>query len=356
MLEASRTKTSKSFQLLVNDAIAQQLKAAGDIVVFKNTNDFDDNVLLAAVLDYENVLDARLGASSFIVLHLIGHGVLLNFDRARGWSMKSSFPFPVTLLREGRGGNAAVEARQYLAEAYTDPQNSFATSFAKTAKRLAPLWRDSGAGRNFNIRVMTSSLHPDVQAKLNAWGIAKNINTAWLGHLTSAAVCEGLGVPVVPFAETQALGNYTYTFSERLVAQNVRLPDEADVDIRLHVSFRNIAREIKYRSQLQRWEATRMVVLEIRVLDDQNEELLMLRLGYQDPLPDALAREEDNSPARDAHFFDMAIYRGLQILFTGIDKNDNAMLAQVFVKPDARQQKGIDEFRRRYRQAFGKTE
>lgn len=354
MMAAPRPGKKTGFQVEVNDAIVPQLRAVGDIVTFKDTNDFGENLMLAAILDYENVLDARLGASSFIVMHLVGHGVLLNLDRTRGWSMRSSFPFPVTLLRESRGGNPALEARQYLAEAYTDGQNSFATSFAKAAKRLAPRWRDSGAGRNFNIRVMSSAIHPDVQSKLNSWGIANNVNSTWLGHLASAAICEGLDVPVVPFEESHALSNYTYTFSERLVAQNVRLPGEDDIDLRIHVTLRNIGREIKYRSQLRRWEVTRMVVIDVRILDDRNDEIIAVRLGYQDDLSDALAREEDNSPARDAHFFDMAIYRGLQTLFGGIDRNDKTLLAKVFVKPDARQQEGLNEFRRRYRKAFDK--
>ena len=354
MLAVPRSGRQGSFQIDVNEAIVPQLKTVGDLVTFKDTNDFGENVMLAAILDYENVLDARVGTSAFIVMHLVGHGVLLNFDRARGWSMRSSFPFPVTLLRESRGGNATSEARQYLAEAYTGSQNSFATSFAKAVKRLSPRWKDSGSGHNFNIRVMSSTIHPEAQSKLSSWGIAKNVNSTWLGHLASAAICEGLDVPVVPYEESHALGNYTYTFSERLVAQNVRLPGEDDIDIRIHATLRNIGREIKYRSQLQRWEVTRMVVIDLRILDDRNEEIVALRLGYQDDQSDALAREEDNSAARDAHFFDMAIYRGLQTLFGGIDKNDKSLLAKVFVKPDAKQQDGLTEFRRRYRQAFEK--
>lgn len=356
MMAAPRPGKRAGFQIEVNDAIVPQLKAAGDFVTFKTTSDFGGNLMLAAILDYENVLEARLGSSSFIVLHLVGHGVLLNFDRDRSWSMRSSFPFPVTLLRESRGGNADSEARQYLAEAYTDSRNSFATSFARAAKRLAPRWRESGAGQGFNIRVMSSVIHPDVQTKLTAWGIAKNVNPTWLGHLASAAICEGLDVPVVPFEESHALGNYTYAFSERLVAQDVRLPGEADIDLRLHVTLRNIGREIKYRSQVQRWEVTRMVVIDVRVLNDRNEEMVAFRLGYQDDQADALAREEDNSAARDAHFFDMAIYRGLQTLFGGVDKNDRVQLARVFVKPDAQQQEGLNEFRRRYRNAFDKKD
>jgi hypothetical protein len=338
------------FQFEVSQAIAKQLKAAGDIADFKNTTEFNSGTMLGAALDYENVLEARLGSSSFIVLHLVGHGVLLNFDRTRGWKMQSSFPFPVTLLRESQGGNSQAEASKYLVEAYTDGQNSFATSFANAAKRLAPRWKDSD--RSFNVRVMSSKIHPEAQGKLGGWGLAKNINDVWLGHLASAAVCESLGIPVVPFVETQALGKFTYKFSERLTAQNVQLPSEADIDLRLHVTLRNVAREIKYRNQFQRWEATRMVVMDVKVLDDQNEEVVALRLGYQDDQPDALAKEEDNSPARDAHFFDMAIYRGLQTLFSGIDKGDKTQLAKVFVKPDAKQQEAIDRFKRQYQKAL----
>jgi hypothetical protein len=337
-------------QFEVSQAIAKHLKASGDIADFRDTTEFNDGVMLGAVLDYENVLEARLGTTSFIVLHLVGHGVLLNFDRTRGWKMRSSFPFPVTLLRESQGGSVRAEASKYLLEAYTDGQNSFATSFAKTAKRLAPRWRDSD--RSFNVRVMSSTIHPDVQVKLKTWGIAKNINDVWLGHLASAAVCESLAIPVVPFVETQALGKFTYKFSERLTAQNVQLPSEGDIDVRLHITLRNVGREIKYRNQFQRWEATRMVVMDVQVMDDRNEEVLALRLGYQDEQPDALAREEDNSPARDAHFFDMAIYRGLQTLFSGIDKDDKAQLAKVFVKPDAKQQESIDRFKRQYQKAL----
>jgi hypothetical protein len=337
---------------LISSAIAQQLKSAGDIAEFKDSTNSSET-MLGAVLDYENVLEARVGAASFIVLHLVGHGVLMSFDAAgqRGWKMLSSFPFPVTLLRENQSGNAHGEAAKYLLEAYTDGQNSFATSFARTAKRLAPRWKDNGRG--FNVRVMSSSIHPDVQAKLNDWGIARNIGKTWLGHLASAALCESLGIPVVPFAETQATGQFAYMFAEeRLKVQNLSLPGEADIDLRLHVTLRNIAREVKYRNQFQRWEVTRMVVIDVKVLDDRNEDLLALRLGYQDDQPDSLAREGDNSPARDAHFFDMAIYRGLQTLFSAIDRDDKALLAKVFVKPDAKQQDAIDRFKRQYQKAL----
>jgi hypothetical protein len=337
-------------QFEVSQAVVKQLKAAGDIADFKDVTELNSGVMLGAVIDYENVLEARLGTTSFVVLHLVGHGVLLSFDRTRGWKMQSSFPFPVTLLRESQGGSARAEASKYLLEAYTDGQNSFATSFAKTAKRLAPRWRESERG--FNVRVMSSNIHPDVQGKLKAWGIAKNINDVWLGHLASAAICESLSIPVVPYVETQALGKFTYKFSERLTAQNVQLPSESDIDLRLHISLRNISREIKYRNQFQRWEVARIVVIDVQVMDDRNEEVFALRLGYQDDQPDALAREEDNSPARDAHFFDMAIYRGLLTFFSGIDKGDKTQLAKVYVKPDAKQQEGIDRFKRQYQKAI----
>ena len=42
---------------------------------------------------------------------------------------------------------------------------------------------------------------------------AANVNDAWLGHLASAALCEAMQVPVVPFRETQALGQFSYHFN-----------------------------------------------------------------------------------------------------------------------------------------------
>lgn len=349
-LSKARSGKNADFQRDVSQAIARQLQAEGNLVDFKDEVDINSGTLLGAALDYENVLAARLGTSSFVVLHLVGHGVLLNFDRNRGWKMISSFPFPVTLLRASDGRNIQAEALKYLPEAYTDPQNSFATSFAKTARRLAPRWQDRERG--FNVRIMSSRIHPEVESKLKNWGIAKSINETWLGHLASAAACDGLGIPIVPFVETQALGKFTYKFSEQLVAQNVQLPEEADIDLRLHVSLRNIAREVKYLKQLQRWEVARMVVMDVRVLDDQNQEIVTLRAGYLDDQPDTLAREEDLVPARDAHFFDMAIYRGLQSLFSAVDKQDTARLAKLFIKPDAAQQKGIERFRNQYQKAY----
>lgn len=347
----SKKKSNDDFQFVVTQAIAKQLKAVGDIADFKDTTNFNERMMLGAVLDYENVLEARLGTTSFIILHLVGHGVLMNFDRARGWKMHSSFPFPVTMVRENPvGGDVKAEASKNLLDAYTAEEQSFATSFAKAAKRLAPSWKNSD--RSFNIRVMSSSIHPDVQKKLDEWGIAKNINNVWLGHLASAAVCESLAIPVVPFVETQALGKFTYKFSDNLTAQNVRLPEEADIDLRLHITLRNIARDIKYRNQFKRWEVTRMVVMDIKVLDDKNEVVVKFRIGYQDDQPDSVAREEDIVPARDAHFFDMAIYHGLQKLFSAIAKEDNVQLAEIFVKPDAEQQRGIDRFKSQYQKAI----
>lgn len=337
-------------QLEISQNIAQLLRGSGDLVEFRDAVDIGAGPLLGTVLDYENVLSARLGSSSFIVLHLVGHGVVLNFDAGRGWKMASSFPFPVTLLRESEGGDPQAEAQKYLMEAYTGAQNSFATSFVKTAQRMAPKWKESDRG--FNVRIMSSKLHPDVEAKLASWKIARNINDVWLGHLASAAACEGLGIPVVPYVENQALGKFTYKFSDRLTAQNVRLPEENDIDLRLHVTLRNIGREVKFRNQLQRWEVNRLVVIEVKALNDRNDEVLALRFGYQDDQPDTLAREEDLVPARDAHFFDMAIYRGLVSFFSALDRQDKAALAKLFVKADGEQQKRIDNFKTIYQRAI----
>ncbi len=353
LLPIQRPGRKTTFQLEVNEAISQQLRALGDTVTFQNATDIGGDTLLGAVLDYENVLEARLGDANFIVMHMVGHGVLLDFDRTRGWSMRASYPFPVTLLRESKGSTEST-AKQYLADAYLDPQNSFATSFAKATKRLSPRWKQNGGASGFNIRVTSCTIHPDVAVKLKTWGIEKNISPTWLGHLASAAICEGLDVPVVPFAETQSLGNYTYKFSDRLTAQNVRMPSDDDIDLRIHVSLRNMAREIKYRNQFERWEAARMIVLDIKVKDESNQDILAIRMGYQDEQPDALAREEDNSPARDAHFFDMAIYRGLNLFFSGVEKGDLNLLAKVMVKPDPQQSQAINEFKRRYRNGFAK--
>ncbi len=353
-MKNSRPASGVTFQVELNRHIFSQLRAAGGVIGEAMSNTVGGELMLAAVLDYENVLQARLGTTSFVVLHLVGHGVLLDFDRARGWSMQSSFPFPVTLLREGQGGTASIEAQQYVKDAFLSPQQSFATSFVQTAKRLAPAWRDTGAGRGFNVRVISSSIHPDASAKLKSWSIDRNVGSTWIGHLVSAAICEALDIPVVPFAENSALSNFTYTFDDRLVAQNISLPPEADIDLRVYVTLRNVGREIKYRSQLQRWEVIRMVVFDIRALDDRNEELLSTRMGFQDVLPDNLAREEDNSPARDAHFFDMAIYRGLVAFFRAIDQDDKAALSKLYLKIDAGQQAAFGHFRAKYRRAFGR--
>ncbi|MRD46594.1 hypothetical protein GHT07_04855 [Caenimonas koreensis DSM 17982] len=335
-------------QQIVSDAIRRQVDRAGVAETGREAQ-ISEGLMLGAALDYENVLQARLGSATFTVLHLVGHGMLVTFDRARGWKLESSFPFPVILLREST--SASPDASQHLLEAFASADRaSFASSFARSAIQQAPHWKESSQ-RGFNIRVTSSTIHPAAAEKLAAWGIAQNISSAWLGHLTGAAACESLGVPVVPYGETRALGNFTYAFSERLVAQNVRLPTDEDIDLRVQVTLRNVARDIKYRSQLQRWEAMRQVVLDMRVLDDRDDEVVAFRTGYQDDLPDALAQQGDNTPARDAHFFDMAIYRCLQTLFSGIAKSDDALLAKVFVKPDARMRQQIDLFRKKYSRA-----
>ncbi len=339
----------QDFQRVVSQTIETQLRKEGDFVDFSDKVEIHDGIMLGAMLDYENVLSTRLGTASFLVLHLVGHGTVLRFDRDRGWKLIASFPFPVTLLRESNGGNVKTEAAGYLQEAYTDPKNSFATAFARTAKQMASRWSENGS--RFNVRVMSSLIHPDVQTKLRDWAIATNINSVWLGHLASAAACEGLAIPVVPFVENQALGKFTYKFSERLTAQNVRLPEEQDIDLRLHVTLRNMVRDVKYRKQLDRWEVSRIVVFDIEALDVDNKQILKLRMGYQDEQPDVVARQDEVVPVRDAHFFDMAIYRGLAGLFSALDRQDMDALAKLFVKPDAEQKKQIENFRRIYRRA-----
>jgi hypothetical protein len=341
---------SSDTQLQISNHIAGLLRADGGVAELRDAIDIGDGLYIGAVLDYENVLRARLGSTSFFVLHLVGHGVILRFDRNRGWQMISSFPFPVTMLRETEGKTVNAEIGQFLLEAYTAPTGSFASNFVKFASRLKGKWKEAGSG--FNIRITNSAFHQEASAKLNDWKLGKHITETWFGHLASAAACDGLGVPVVPFSETRALGQFTYKFSDRLTAQNVRLPSDEDIDLRLRVTLRNLARDVKYRAQFGRWEVNRMVVIELAALNDRNEEILSLRFGYQDETPDTLAREEDLLPERDVHFFDMAIYRGLNSLFSALGQQDYETLKKMFVKVDAEQQRKIERFKSIYQRAL----
>lgn len=324
----------------MNDALKEQLtKLTPQLVVFKPEVKLGEDYLLGMAHDYEastairrvDLKEPTIDGS--IVTFLSGVGLILNYEKSSGWRIMSSFSFVTRDTRKIPDVSKASEnAVDMLGDSYLVHATAFATFLSRFGK-----W-NAGYSPNFFARVTSSKIGETATTQLQEYKLDQKFNADFLGFQASAAICDGLDIPLLPFKETDALANrYATKFSESLITQDkIVIPD---ADLEFEVLLIKATKEKVPSRQQGIIYLKRRIIIGVRVFDKtsgQPEKILQVVAGApEDSDIIRYDQPDDDNPDRDFVFFDRLLYRTLSGLMKGIAKNDAEMITSLGVNYDS---------------------
>ncbi len=324
----------------MNDALKEQItKLAPQLVVFKPEVKLGEDYLVGMAHDYEastairrvDLKEPTIDGS--IVTFLAGVGLILNYEKNSGWRIISSFSFVTRDTRKIPDVSKASEnAVDMLGDSYLVHATAFATFLSRFGK-----W-NAGYSPNFFARVTISKVSEGALAQLQEYKLDQKFNADFLGFQASAAICDGLDIPMLPFKENDALANrYATKFSESLITQDkIAIPD---ADLEFEVVLIKATKEKVPSRQQGIIYLKRRIIIGVRVFDKtsgQPEKLLQVVAGApEDSDIIRYDQPDDDNPDRDFVFFDRLLYRTLSGLMKGIAKNDAEAITSLGVNYDS---------------------
>ncbi len=318
----------------LREPLRKRLAGLPQLVQFKNAVEFGEDLLLGFAHDFEAAVGTRLEKDGLqanaVMVFMSGVGLVLSFNKSTGWRVVSSFPF---MLRMERPGGDLKDVRGKAVGYMGDAFESYGAAFTHFLQRFNK-W-DQGFSSNYFARLTRATVHRDADGKLAGLRIDKLLNEELLGFSTSAALCDQLDIPLLPFQENDALAKrYAVKFSDDLAAQQqVEIPD---ADLKFEVVLRDVDKQRIDSSQRGVTIVRRTVVLRLLVVDEfgggRDKPLLNVLAAStgEDRIP--LGSTEDDTPERDLVFFDRLVTRTLSNLLRGLARRDEQLLASAEVK------------------------
>lgn len=307
------------------------------LVQFKDSVEFGEDMLVGFAHDYEIAIGARLEldgeTANRVLIVMSGVGLVLSFSQSTGWRIVSSFPF---IWRGERPGGDLKDLRARTVALMGDAYKGYSNAFVHFLGRFNK-W-DQGFSSNYFARLTKASIHPDALAKLVSFKIEKILNQELLGFSSSAAICDNLNIPLLPFQENDALAKrYAVKFSDDLSAQNeIAIPD---ADLKFEIVLRHLDKRVIHSTQLNRTRIVRNLVIRFSAFDEyangKDKRFLDVVADATHEDRTALNSSEDDTPERDLMFFDRLLSRALVNLLSGMAKRDAQTLAMANVKLDA---------------------
>ena len=324
----------------MNDALKEQLtKLTPQLVVFKPEVKLGEDYLLGMAHDYEastairrvDLKEPTIDGS--IVTFLSGVGLILNYEKSSGWRIMSSFSFVTRDTRKIPDVSKASEnAVDMLGDSYLVHATAFATFLSRFGK-----W-NAGYSPNFFARVTSSKIGETATLQLQEYKLDQKFNADFLGFQASAAICDGLDIPLLPFKETDALANrYATKFSESLITQDKIIIPDADLEFEV-LLIKATKEKVPSRQQGIIY-LKRRIIIGVRVFDKtsgQPEKILQVIAGApEDSDIIRYDQPDDDNADRDFVFFDRLLYRTLSGLMKGIAKNDAETITSLGVNYDS---------------------
>lgn len=294
-----------------------------------------EELLLGFVHDYEAVVAVRnqdnrvnVNKDGILFTFMSGSGLVLGYQKNVGWRVVCSFPFvarvelPIADVSKFQESSVDLLGKSY---------EFYCQSFVKALSRFNR-WRD-GFSSNYFARVVSATIGKKAQPKLAGLKIENLLTPELLGHETSAIVCDGLEIPLIPYKESDALAKrYAAKFSESLLTQDVvELPL---IDLEFEVSLIDIEKTVVPSRQLGIIMIRRSVTMSFRVFElaetgTSRKKILQTFAQFNEPLEDSIKEAADDTPERDFLFFERQIYRTLSQLMIGIRTKDATMLSEL---------------------------
>lgn len=311
------------------------------LVQFKDAVNLGEDLLLGMAHDYEAAVALRRvdlqkpAIDGILFTFMAGVGMVLNFEKNVGWRVISSFSFVTrdesVIADVAQFKEAAVD---HLGAAYLSHAQAFTTFLARFNK-----W-DTGFRSNFFAKVTRIAVGKIAQPKLLEYKLENLLTTEFIGFEVSAAVCDGLTIPLLPFQENDALAKrYATKFSESLMTQDaIVIPD---TDLEFEVTLVDVIKEKIPSRQRGVITLKRQVVISFRAFertgkaaDARTKIFQTLAAAPMDDDVISYGAPEDDTPERDFIFFDRLLIRTLSQLMTGIVNKKADVLTAVGVNYD----------------------
>ena len=313
------------------------------LVQFKQQIEFGEDLLVGFAHDFEATVGIRIEQdgvnANTLIIFMAGVGIILDYDKSRGWRIISSFPF--MLHFERRGGDLKkvhAEAVGYLGEAY----KSYAGVFVKFLARFNK-W-NQGFSASYFAKLTKASIHADAQTVLAKNQINELLNSELLGFSCSSLICDKLDIPLQPYRESQATSGYAVKFSDDLTAQQGPL-EMPPAYLQFEVVLRDLEKVITHSTQKRVTIIRRTLV--IRLLASNMDERFLNVVAAsteEDRIP--LYSTEDDTPDRDLVFFERLLSKTFGNLLSGLVDGDAQKLSSVGVKLDSVSKEAIPKLLR----------
>lgn len=314
--------------------LKSSLEKNASSVVFKDSVEFGQDLLLGFAHDYEITLGARVeyegqNANTLFVF-MSGVGLVLSFNPATGWRVISSFPFTLRLERPALDlKNIKKQTIDIFGEVYQSYGNAFVQVVNKF-NNVNDQWSS-----NYFARLTSVKFHAVVNEKLLQYKIQNFLNTEFIGFSASSNICENFNIPLLPFQENDALAKrYAVKFTDDLMAQNaISIPD---ADLKFEIILRDIDKQLINNTQKGLTYIRRKLVIQLRIIDEfaTTEDKVFFKtfaaLEHDDKMP--LGSTEDDTPERDILFFERLFTKILSSLLVGIQTKNYSALSQLGIQ------------------------
>ena len=195
-------------------------------VVFKDSVEFGQDLLLGFAHDYEITLGARVehegeNANTLFVF-MSGVALVLSFNQATGWRVISSLPFT---LRLERAAKDLKNIKKQTIDIFGEVYQSYGNAFVQVVNKLNNI--NDQWSSNYFARLTSVKFHAVVNEKLLQYKIQNFLNTEFIGFSASSSICEIFNIPLLPYQENDALAKrYAVKFTDDVMAQNtIAIPD-----------------------------------------------------------------------------------------------------------------------------------
>lgn len=303
-------------------------------VVFKDSVEFGQDLLLGFAHDYEITLGARVehegeNANTLFVF-MSGVALVLSFSQATGWRVISSFPFT---LRLERAAKDLKNIKKQTIDIFGEVYQSYGNAFVQVVNKLNNI--NDQWSSNYFARLTSVKFHAVVNEKLLQYKIQNFLNTEFIGFSASSSICENFNIPLLPYQENDALAKrYAVKFTDDLMVQNViSIPD---ADLKFEIILRDVDKQLINNTQKGLTYIRRKLVIQLRVIDEfaTTEDKVFFKtfaaLEHDDKMP--LGSTEDDTPERDVLFFERLFSKILNNLLTGIQTKNYSALSQLGIQ------------------------
>lgn len=303
-------------------------------VVFKDSVEFGQDLLLGFAHDYEITLGARVehegeNANTLFVF-MSGVALVLSFNQATGWRVISSLPFT---LRLERAAKDLKNIKKQTIDIFGEVYQSYGNAFVQVVNKLNNI--NDQWSSNYFARLTSVKFHAVVNEKLLQYKIQNFLNTEFIGFSASSSICEIFNIPLLPYQENDALAKrYAVKFTDDLMAQNtISIPD---ADLKFEIILRDIDKQLINNTQKGLTYIRRKLVIQLRVIDEfaTTEDKVFFKtfaaLEHDDKMP--LGSTEDDTPERDVLFFERLFSKILSILLSGIQAKNYSALSQLGIQ------------------------